>query len=49
MIIAAAASYAVPKLHTRRPRAIVCKNCGNHNPPFATAFCVKCGHPLKQK
>jgi ribosomal protein L40E len=41
-------SYLIPKAGSRRPKGIVCKNCGNLNPPFARAFCVKCGKALKE-
>ena len=44
----AIASYLVPKAGSRRPKGVVCRNCGNVNPPFANAFCVKCGHSLKE-
>jgi ribosomal protein L40E len=48
LLAAAVASYVVPKLQTRPPRGVVCSRCGNQNPPFARAFCVKCGHSLKE-
>jgi hypothetical protein len=43
----ALASFIVPALHPIRPKGVVCSNCGTRNPPFAKAFCVKCGHSLK--
>ena len=49
LFVAAIASYLVPKTHSRRPKGMVCTSCGNRNPPFARAFCVKCGQPLKDK
>jgi ribosomal protein L40E len=48
VLAGAIASFIVPKVHSRRPRGIVCSNCGNLNPPFARTFCVKCGHSLKE-
>jgi len=48
VLAGAIASYIVSKAHSRRPRGIVCSDCGNLNPPFAGTFCVKCGHSLKE-
>jgi hypothetical protein len=48
LLAAAVTSYVVPKL-SRPPRGVVCGNCGHRNPPFARAFCVKCGHSLKER
>ena len=44
----AVGSYLIPKAASRRPKGIVCRSCNNLNPPFAKAFCVKCGHSLKE-
>jgi len=48
VLAGAIASYLVPKAHSRRPRGIVCSNCGNLNPPFARTFCGKCGNSLRE-
>ena len=48
LFAAAVTSYVLPKLHSRPPKGVVCGKCGNRNPPFARAFCVKCGHSLKE-
>jgi len=42
----AIASYLIPKGRSKRPQGIVCRKCGNLNPPFAAHRCVKCGQPL---
>jgi len=46
LFAAAIASYLIPKGRSKRPRGIVCRKCGNLNPPFAAHRCVKCGQPL---
>jgi carbohydrate-binding DOMON domain-containing protein len=49
LVVAAGLSFAVRRLRLTRPRGLVCSECGYRNPPFATSFCVKCGHSLKEK
>jgi ribosomal protein L40E len=49
LIVGAVMSFVVSKLRSRLPRGIICGKCGNRNPPFARAFCVKCGHTLKEE
>jgi len=49
LFLAAVASLVAPKLHSRRPKGLVCRSCGTRNPPFAMSFCVKCGQPLHEK
>ena len=49
LVVGALASFVVARLSTRRPRGIVCGKCGTRNPPFARAYCVKCGESLKEK
>ena len=48
VFVGAIASYLIPKAASRRPKGVVCRSCGALNPPFAKAFCVKCGHQLKE-
>ncbi|HYB83697.1 MAG TPA: hypothetical protein VED86_00075 [archaeon] len=48
VFVGAIASYLIRKVGPRRPKGIVCRNCGNLNPPFGRAFCVKCGHTLEE-
>jgi ribosomal protein L40E len=43
----ATASYLIPKAGSKRPKGIVCRSCDTLNPPFARAWCVKCGASLK--
>jgi len=47
LFVAAIASFIIPALLSIQPKGAVCSNCGTRNPPFAKAFCVKCGHSLK--
>jgi ribosomal protein L40E len=49
LFVSAVASYIHPSLRSRRPRGAVCSRCSNRNPPFAKAFCVKCGQRLNNK
>lgn len=49
LFVGALMSFVVPRLHSRLPRGVVCGKCGNRNPPFARAFCVKCGHSLNEE
>ena len=49
LLAGALTSYLIPKARSRRPKGIVCGNCGNLNPPFTGRYCVKCGRPLKEK
>jgi len=48
VFVSAIASYLLPKTRSQRPKEIVCRNCGTPNPPFAKAFCVKCGNSLQE-
>jgi len=47
LLVGASASFIVPKALSKPPKGIVCRKCGNLNPPFTKTFCVKCGHSLK--
>lgn len=47
LVVGAILSFIVPKVHSKPPKGIVCRKCGNLNPPFARTFCVKCGQSLK--
>ena len=46
--VGAIASYLILKVGARRPKGLVCGNCGTRNPPFARTHCVKCGHLLEE-
>ncbi len=48
LLLGAVASFIVPRVHLRPPKGFVCRECGFRNPPFARAFCVKCGNSLTQ-
>lgn len=48
LLLGAITSFIVPRVHSPHPKGSICKECGFHNPPFARAFCVKCGHSLTQ-
>jgi len=49
LVLGACMSLLVPRARSRRPRGLVCSKCGTRNPPFAKAFCVKCGQSLRKK
>jgi len=47
-VLASASLVTILRLRFRATRrARVCASCGFTNPPYARAFCVKCGNPLE--
>ena len=49
LLLTAALSFLIPKRHPSPPKGFVCRNCGTPNPPYARAYCVKCGHRLGER
>ena len=49
LLLSAALSFLIPKRHTTPPKSFICRNCGTPNPPYARAYCVKCGQRLGER